>query len=182
MPPILLTTLICFQFLREQVALSATEMTVDCLEEFAADSEEDSKVEESVKDSEGTKNTWEKILRNVMQIAYSKTSGESIFPLDKGKDEIPKVNGKHNKNMKHVSLKAKGEVLSQGNGVAKVILANIPVEDLPGLEGWRAGKIISWHNLEGNSIQWLSIVCMDRRGSFPLVFIFLLLNYSDFGM
>ncbi|KAI3449450.1 hypothetical protein Pfo_006115 [Paulownia fortunei] len=154
------------KFLREQAALSATEITADCLMEFAAESEEDGEVEVVVNDSKDAKHTWEKILRNVMQIASSKTSEESIFQFDKGSDKIPKVNGKHNKNMQHVSLKAKGEVLSQGNGVAKMILANIPVyrEVLPGLEGWQTSKIVSWHKLEGNSIQWFSIVCIDRRG------------------
>ncbi|KAL8054750.1 hypothetical protein ABFS82_04G012700 [Erythranthe guttata] len=154
------------QFLKEQAALSATEITADSLKEFAAESQEDRKMEKSLKKSEGAKQTWEKLLMNVMQIASSKTSGESIFQTDKSKDKIPKVNGKHNKNMHHTSLKDKGEVLSQGNGVAQMIQSNIPLyrEDLPGLEGWQYRKIVSWHNLEGNSIQWLSIVCMDRRG------------------
>lgn len=156
------------KFLREQAALSATEITADSVEEFVAESEEESKVEEPVVNySQGAKHTWEKILRNVMQIASSKAnSSEDIFQFDKGNIQIPTVNGKHNKNMQHTSLKAKGEVLSQGNGVAKMILANIPLyrEVLPGLELWQASKIMTWHNLEGNSIQWLSIVCIDRKG------------------
>ncbi|KAK4418107.1 putative GTP diphosphokinase RSH1, chloroplastic [Sesamum alatum] len=154
------------KFLKEQAALSATEITADSLKEFAAESEEDSELEEVVNYPEGSEHTWEKILRNVMQMASAKTSEEGIFQSDKDGDKTPKVNGKHNKNMQHMSLKAKGEVLSQGNGVAKMLLANIPLyrEVLPGLEGWQASKIVSWHNLEGNSIQWLSIVCIDRRG------------------
>ncbi|KAG6384587.1 hypothetical protein SASPL_155589 [Salvia splendens] len=154
------------QFLREQAALSATEITADSVEEFIAESQEESKEEPVVNYSEGAKHTWQKLLRNVMQIAYSKASSEDIFQFDKGKIQVPTVNGKHNKNMQHVSLKAEGEVLSQGNGVAKMILANIPLyrEVLLGLEVWQASKIMSWHNLEGNSIQWLSIVCIDRKG------------------
>jgi GTP pyrophosphokinase len=83
----------------------------------------------------------------------------------------PKVNGKHNKHVQHVSLKVKGELFSEGNGVAKIIQANIPMykEVLPGLESWQASKIASWHNHEGHSIQWFSVVCMDRRGKFYLV-------------
>ncbi|KAL0371478.1 UNVERIFIED_CONTAM: putative GTP diphosphokinase RSH1, chloroplastic [Sesamum angustifolium] len=154
------------KFLKEQAALSATEITEDSLKEFAAESEEDSELDEVVSYPEGAKHTWEKILRNVMQMASAKTSEEGIFRSDKDGDTTPKVNGKHNKNMQHMSLKGKGEVLSQGNGVAKMLLANIPLyrEVLPGLEGWQASKIVSWHNLEGNSIQWFSIVCIDRRG------------------
>lgn len=155
-----------YQFLREQAALSATEITADSVEEFVAESEEESKVEPVVNYSQGAKHTWEKILKNVMQIASSKGNSEDIFQFDRGNVQIPAVNGKHNKNMQHVSLKAKGEVLSQGNGVGKMILANIPLyrEVLPGLEVWQASKILSWHSLEGNSIQWLSIVCIDRKG------------------
>lgn len=154
------------KFLREQAALSATEITADSVEEFVAESEEESKVEPVVNYSQGAKHTWEKILKNVMQIASSKGNSEDIFEFDRGNVQIPAVNGKHNKNMQHVSLKAKGEVLSQGNGVGKMILANIPLyrEVLPGLEVWQASKILSWHSLEGNSIQWLSIVCIDRKG------------------
>ncbi|KAG8389517.1 hypothetical protein BUALT_Bualt02G0237600 [Buddleja alternifolia] len=154
------------KFLREQAALSETEITADSLKDFTAESEEDSEVEEVVHYPAGAKHTWEKILRSVMQMASSKISGEGIFQHEEGSIQIPKVNGKHNKKMQHVSLKATGEVLSQGNGVAQMILANIPVyrEVLPGLEGWQASKILYWHNLEGNSIQWLSIICIDRRG------------------
>ncbi|KAL1559713.1 putative GTP diphosphokinase rsh1, chloroplastic, variant 2 [Salvia divinorum] len=154
------------KFLREQAALSATEITADSVEEFVTESHEESKEEQVVNYSEGAKHTWQKLLRNVMQIASSKVGSEDIFQFDKGNIQVPTVNGKHNKNMQHVSLKAKGEVLSQGNGVAKMILANIPLyrEVLSGLEAWQASKIMSWHNLEGNSIQWLSVVCIDRKG------------------
>ncbi|KAK4482156.1 hypothetical protein RD792_009297 [Penstemon davidsonii] len=163
------------KFLREQAALSATEITADSVKEFAAESVkefaaesgEDSGVEEAVNYSEGAKqHSWVKILRNVMQMTSTNKTCEDIFQSDKVNIHTPKVNGKHNKNMQHVSLKAKGEVLSQGNGVAKRINANIPVyrEVLPGLEGWQASKVTTWQDLEGDSIQWLSIVCIDRKG------------------
>lgn len=62
--------------------------------------------------------------------------------------------------------KANGYLFSLGNGAAKMIPANNPPhkEVLPGLESWQASKIASWHNLEGHSIQWFSVVCIDRRG------------------
>ncbi|GFP80632.1 putative gtp diphosphokinase rsh1 chloroplastic [Phtheirospermum japonicum] len=155
------------KFLREQAVLSATEITADSVKEFVGKSEDEkSKVEAVVNYSKGAKHTWEKMLRNIMQIASPVPNGEDVLRFDGGNNVVPKINGKHNKNMQHVSMRAEGEVLSQGNGVAKMIFANIPVykEVLPGLEGWQACKIMSWHDLEGNSIQWLSIVCIDRKG------------------
>lgn len=154
------------KFLKEQAALSATEITADTVKEFTAESEEDSEVEEIVDYSKGAKHTWENILKDVVQMSSSKTSGEDIFQFNKSGIQIAKVNGTHNKHMQHVSLKTNEEVLSQGNGVAKMILANIPMyrEVLPGLESWRASKVASWYNLQGHSVQWFCIVCIDRRG------------------
>ncbi|CAI9785598.1 unnamed protein product [Fraxinus pennsylvanica] len=154
------------KFLKEQAALSATEITADTVKAFTAESEEDSEVEEIVDYSKGAKHTWENILKDVVQMSSSKTSVEDIFQFNKSGIQIAKVNGTHNKHMQHVSLKANEEVLSQGNGVAKMILANIPMyrEVLPGLESWRASKVASWYNLQGHSVQWFCIVCIDRRG------------------
>lgn len=79
---------------------------------------------------------------------------------------VPKVNGKHNKHVKDVSLKVEGE-LSQGISVSRMIQANIPMykEVLPGLESWLTSKIASWHNVERHSILWLCVVSIDRRGN-----------------
>ncbi|XP_075099841.1 putative GTP diphosphokinase RSH1, chloroplastic isoform X2 [Nicotiana tabacum] len=154
------------KFLREQAALSATEITVDSVKEFAAESEGDSGLEELADYSKETKHSWEKILKNVMETSSASMSTEDIFQLRSTSIQIPKVNGKHNKCMQHMSLKATGETLSQGNGVGKMILANIPRyrEVLPGLDGWLASKVATWHNLEGHSVQWLCVVNIDRKG------------------
>ncbi|KAL7172092.1 hypothetical protein ACSBR2_031730 [Camellia fascicularis] len=146
--------------LREQAALLGTELTTETV------NEDDSGVEERSDYSKGNKHTWEKILKNVMEMSSSKINGKDIFQLQHGSIQVPKVNGKHNKNMQDMGLKTKGEMLSQGNGVAKMILTNIPTfnEVLPGLQSWHARKVASWHNLEGHSIQWFGVVCMDRRG------------------
>lgn len=153
------------KFLKEQAALSASELTADSVSEFVADSEEEDCVEVSDY-SKGSKFTWEKILRNVMKLSSSKLSEEDVFKIENGSVKVPKLNGNHSKHMQHVSLKAKGELLSQGNGVAEMILANIPMykEVLPGLENWRASKVASWDKLEGHSVQWFCVVCIDRRG------------------
>lgn len=146
------------KFLREQAALSAAEITADTVTDFVADSGEESEAEELPDPSKGSKLMWEKILMDVVEISSPGRKNGSIW--------APKVNGKHSKHVQNVSLKVKGELLSEGNGVAKMIQANIPMykEVLPGLESWQASKIASWHNLEGHSIQWLCVVCIDRRG------------------
>lgn len=154
------------KFLREQATLSATEITVDTVNDFVADSDEEGGSEELSYFSHGSKPTWEKILMNVMDNTSAAKTREDAFQVQNGSVQVPKVNGKHNKHVQHVSLVAKGESLSQGNGVAKMIHANIPMykEVLPGLESWQTSKVASWHNLEGHSIQWLCVVCIDRKG------------------
>lgn len=152
--------------MREQAALSAAEITTDRVNDFIADSEEESELEEPSHISRWSKPLWEKILRNVVDFSSPGRSCEDALMAKNGSIWVPKVNGKHNKHMQQVSLKANGDLLSLGNGAANMIPANIPPhkEVLPGLESWQASKIASWHNLEGHSIQWFSVVCIDRRG------------------
>ncbi|KAG6703996.1 hypothetical protein I3843_07G109600 [Carya illinoinensis] len=143
------------KFLREQATLSAAEITADTVTDFITDSEEEIEAEE-LPDPSKRRPKWDKILMNF---------GKMLSP-ENGHIRVPKINGKHSKHVQHVSLKAGGELLSQGNGVVKMIQANIPMykEVLPSLESWQASKIASWHNLEGHSIQWFCVVCIDRRG------------------
>ncbi|PWA65935.1 HD/PDEase domain, RelA/SpoT family, Beta-grasp domain protein [Artemisia annua] len=154
------------KFLKEQAAQSATQLTVDSVNEFLADSGDDGEAEEVTDYSKGSHHTWEKILMNVMEMSSMKMIGEDLFQFRNGGIKVPKVNGKHNKKMKDVSLKSKGDTLYQGNGVAKMIFADVPMykEVLPGLENWRDGKVASWSDFEGHSIQWMCIVCIDRKG------------------
>lgn len=157
------------KFLREQAALSATEITVEAVKYLVNnDSEDESELVELSENShnERQKPSWEKLIANITDLTSSTRDCKDVFQVQNGSIRFTKVNGKHNKNMQHVSLMAKGESLSQGNGVAKMMHANIPMykEVLPGLESWVDGKVASWHSLEGHSIQWLYIVCIDRRG------------------
>ncbi|KAJ0691661.1 putative GTP diphosphokinase [Helianthus annuus] len=156
------------KFLKEQAAQSAAELTAESVNEFLADSGDDSETEEVTDYSKGTQHTWEKILMNVMEMSSMKIIGQDIFQFKNGSGiKVPKVNGKHNKNLKNTSLtKSKEDPLSQGNGVAKMIFADVPMykEVLPGLESWRDGKVSSWSDFEGHSIQWMCVVCIDRRG------------------
>ncbi|OMO81982.1 hypothetical protein COLO4_23312 [Corchorus olitorius] len=154
------------KFLREQAALSAAEITTDRVNDFIADSEEESELEELSHISRTSKPLWEKILRNVVDFSSPGRSSEDALTAKNGSIWVPKVNGKHNKHVQHTSLEGNGNLLSLGNGAAKLLPANIPPhkEVLPGLESWQASKIAAWHNLEGHSIQWFSVVCIDRRG------------------
>ncbi|XP_050237269.1 putative GTP diphosphokinase RSH1, chloroplastic [Mercurialis annua] len=153
------------KFLKEQAALSASEITADTVDNFVADSEEESEVEELLDNTKPNRPLWEKIFRNVVEMTSPGKYAEDPLPSKNGSIWVPKVNGKHNKHIQHVRLEAK-ELLSQGNGVAKIIQSNIPMykEVLPGLECWHANRVASWHNVEGHSIQWFSVVCIDRRG------------------
>lgn len=153
------------KFLKEQAALSAAEITAESVIEFAAKSDMDGGVEISDY-SKGTKHTCEEISKNVEDVSSRKKSSDDTSQFQTCSYQFPKVNGNHNKHMQHMSLKAKGEALSQGNGVAKMFFANIPMcrEVLPGFEGWRATKVASWHILAGHSIQWFYVVCIDRTG------------------
>ncbi|KAI3768293.1 hypothetical protein L2E82_18849 [Cichorium intybus] len=151
------------KFLKEQASQSAAQLTVDSVNEFLADSGDDSEAEEVVTDySKGTHLTWEKILMNVMEMSSMKMMGADLFQVNNGGSiKFPKVNGKHNKHVKE-------EPLYEGNGFAKMILGEVPMykQVLPGLDSWRDGKVSSWSDFEGHSIQWMCIVCIDRRGMF----------------
>lgn len=152
------------KFLREQAAKSAAEMTADSVKEFVAKSEEGSEVD-VLNITEGTKNICGTELQNVPEVSSGKIN-HSTFQFHPGNLRPAMVNGKHNKHIHPISLKTEGEMLSQGIGVARVILANIPVyrEVLPGLESWKSSKVTSWHELEGHSIQWFCVVCLDQKG------------------
>ncbi|EXB33536.1 GTP pyrophosphokinase [Morus notabilis] len=152
------------KFLREQAALSAAEITADSVNDFV--SEEESEAEELPDALKGYKPVWNKILTNVMGLSSRGRDSKGSVHNKNGSVWVPKVNGKHSKHVQNVSLKVEGELLPQGISVARTMQANIPMykEVLPGLESWQAGKIASWHNIEGHSILWLCVVSIDRRG------------------
>lgn len=154
------------KFLREQAALSAAEITEDAVNNFFTDFEDESELEKTFLNHprEG-KSIWKEILMNVAELSTINRSDGDVLHVG-NQNGTPKVNGKHNKKVQYVSLKVNGELLSQGNGITESIHANIPMykEVLPGLESWKASKVTSWHNLEGRSIQWFCVVCIDRRG------------------
>lgn len=156
------------KFLKEQAAMSATELTAEAISNFTSDveDEEGSESEQFVDSPKVNEPLWKKILMNVAEFSTMKKNSVDMINESNGRVSPPKINGKHNKNVKYMSLQAHGESLSQGNGIAKLIHANIPIykELLPGLESWQVSKVASWHNLEGHSVQWFCVICIDRRG------------------
>ncbi|XP_010652206.1 putative GTP diphosphokinase RSH1, chloroplastic isoform X2 [Vitis vinifera] len=153
------------KFLREQAALSAAEITADTVNDFIANSEVESNLEEASRHSKGGKSVWERFLMNFVEMSSSMKSPKDVFHPQNGSTQVPKVNGKHNRQVQNVNLESE-KPLTQGNGVAKMKHLNIPTckEVLPGLESWKTNKVASWHSHEGHSIQWLCVVCIDRRG------------------
>ncbi|KAM7274669.1 hypothetical protein ACFE04_016535 [Oxalis oulophora] len=153
-------------FLKEQAALSASEITAEALNDFVSDTEENNEPEKLLNDTKVCEPLWQKIFKNVVEISSLKRNFDGGSQTKNGSVKVSKVNGKHSRHLHNVSLTGSGESLSQGNGVAKTIHANIPMykEILPGLDSWQTSKITSWHNLEGHSIQWFCVVCVDRRG------------------
>ncbi|CAE6140793.1 unnamed protein product [Arabidopsis arenosa] len=151
------------RFLREQAAQCAAEITQDQVNDFVADS--DSDLEDLTEDSRKSLQWWEKILVNVKQFQSQDKSRDTTPTPQNGSVWVPKVNGKHNKAIKNSSLD-EPEFLLPGDGIAKILPANIPAykEVLPGLDSWRDSKIATWHHLEGHSIEWLCVVSMDRKG------------------
>ncbi|KAJ4968081.1 hypothetical protein NE237_014782 [Protea cynaroides] len=150
------------KFLKEQAALSVAETKADTVNNFVADMEDESKSDDLSNCAEESKPVWKQILVNVAGLSIL---DEDVIPIQNGSVGIPKVNGNHNKNVQHMNFKTNRDLL-QGNGFSKSIHTNIPLykEVLPGLESWQAGKVATWHNLEGHSVLWFSVVCLDRRG------------------
>lgn len=155
------------KFLREQAALSASEITEDTVKNFVADLEDESDYEQTFSSSPARvgKSRWEKILMNVEESSSTKQKQDDLLPVQNIVG-ISKINGKHNKTMQKMNLKVNGNSAIRGDGFAEFLHANAAMykEVLPGLESWKDSKIASWHSVEGHTIQWFCVVCIDRKG------------------
>ncbi|MQM05245.1 hypothetical protein Taro_038053 [Colocasia esculenta] len=154
------------KFLREQAALSATEITADTVNNFVLDVEDESDSEIPVLElSGGNKSVWKKLIMNVPEFSSTKGNSKDLVHF-KNAVGTPKINGKHNKSMRNMSIKINGKATLQGHAITGLLNVNIPVykEVLPGLESWKASKVTSWHSLGTHPVQWFCIVCIDRRG------------------
>ncbi|TVU47122.1 hypothetical protein EJB05_06705 [Eragrostis curvula] len=156
--------MIAAKFLREQAALSAAEITADAVNNFVADLEDESDSELSLP---STKNedfnfNWEKILSS-NKLSFASNSSNGFLPVN---NVYPKVNGKQNKTVKELGIKINGHSTIRGDSFSEFMQPDNSTckEVFPGLDHWKSGKISAWHNVEGNSIQWLCIACVDRKG------------------
>ncbi|TVU47113.1 hypothetical protein EJB05_06696 [Eragrostis curvula] len=156
--------MIAAKFLREQAALSAAEITADAVNNFVADLEDESDSELSLP---STKNedfnfNWEKILSS-NKLSFASNSSNGFLPVN---NVYPKVNGKQNKTVKELGIKINGHSTIRGDSFSEFMQPDNSTckEIFPGLDHWKSGKISAWHNVEGNSIQWLCIACVDRKG------------------
>ncbi|GAB2234457.1 hypothetical protein Drorol1_Dr00003711 [Drosera rotundifolia] len=148
------------KFLREQAALSAEEITWDSVKEFAADCEKNGKVEIQRKLS--LKPDLDKLR---LPLTPSKITED--VQLQNGSAWVPKANGTCTKHLELVSLNGSAELSTHVNGMAKY---DTRLKELvPGFENWRSSKIAAWHSLEGHSVLWLSVVCLDQRGMLAYV-------------
>ncbi|CAD5190587.1 unnamed protein product [Musa acuminata subsp. malaccensis] len=154
------------KFLREQAALAATEITADTVNDFVADLKDGGEYEQTFSRSPSNerKSIWEKMLA----IAKESTSTErkhDLLPV-RNTSDLPKINGKYNKIVQKMCMKINGNPMTRDDAFSEFIYGKIPTykEVLPGLESWKAGKIALWHHVEGNSIMWFCVVCIDRKG------------------
>jgi GTP pyrophosphokinase len=162
---IAITIILLIQFLREQAALSATEITAEAVNSFVADLEDESDSDLSVPSTENEDYNfnWEKILSS-NRLPFVSKSRDGFLPVN---NVLPKVNGKQNKTVKELGIKINGNSTIRGDNFSEFIQPSDSnyMEAFPGLNRWKTGKISVWHNVEGNSIQWLCIACVDRKGN-----------------
>ncbi|KAK3147292.1 hypothetical protein QOZ80_3BG0280570 [Eleusine coracana subsp. coracana] len=149
------------KFLKEQAALSAAEITAEAVNSFVADLEDESDSELSIPSTrnEDCNFNWE----NSNKLSFVSKSSDGFLPVN---NVHPKVNGKQNKTVKELGIKINGHSSVRGDSFSEFMEPSdsIFMEAFPGLDRWKSGKISAWHNVEGNSIQWLCIACVDRKG------------------
>jgi hypothetical protein len=158
------TNRLLIQFLREQAALSAAEITAEAVNNFVADLEDESDSEPLIPatQNEDYRFNWQKIL-SPNKLSFANRNSDGFLPVNNV--HTPKVNGKHNKTVKELGIKINGSTI-RGDSSTGFMHPGISActEVFASLDHWKCGKISSWHNTEGNSIQWLCIVCVDRKG------------------
>lgn len=179
----------CVQFLKEQAALSAEEITADTINDFIGDLNE----EECDDDPYSSLDTCDTAYKN----NGNPLSTSNGYPFDASQSESPSlklktngaangaVNGSVNWTMNGavngavkgagngaVNGTVKGAVNGAGNGAvngaakngfAKSLVRYIEDEARAGIEAWQADTIASWHTTGGGSVQWFSVCCRDRN-------------------
>lgn len=159
---------LCFynlQFLKEQAAISAAEITADTVKDFVADVDEEvlevdtsrpfSGSYASVADSDGK--------------PFDASNGDPFLRnpyLPEAKELDPKATGNGGVNGKHHKVAEELAVKLEGNGLANLRVRYIQDEARAGIEAWQTDRIAFWHGSGGRSIQWFSCCCHDRNSTF----------------
>ncbi|XP_078445106.1 RELA/SPOT homolog 1 [Wolffia australiana] len=156
------------KFLKEQASKSAAEITAEAVKSFVSDivdedsnsgSDDDADLFHDVYDESEEKFMWKKLA--VMRRESDEEGYQIAADNERSMDIVPRINGKQSKAVRSVSLKINGR-----SSIPGVIHTSMGVykEVLPGLENWKLSKVATWHNLAAHSVQWLCVVCIDRRG------------------
>lgn len=160
------------KFLKEQASLVADEITADSVKDFVSELDV---IDENFLAEWGSGMTTEKGFscidetENRIKRASFPFRELTIRTPEVGKFFLPRVNGKANKKIEEVAVSLAGSSKLMSNGVAgslpKPAARNLFVqkEVLASLGIWQAAKVALWHGSEDQSIQWLSVLCFDRK-------------------
>jgi hypothetical protein len=159
-----------YQFLKDQAALAADEITADSVRSFVFESDKMDRdpssegVNEIINDelsdwnSLGTGFGIPKDVNshlgnhNFRDLSCSIPEGNRTFP--------PRINGNSNKKAGEMSLYP-----TEGSNLRTAFLS-ISKGVKASIESWQAGKVASWQGSEGKPILWFSVLCLDRRSKF----------------
>lgn len=149
------------KFLKEQASLVADEITADSVKDFVSQLDD---IEENSLAEWGSRTAAEKGFSHLdpfRELTIRAPEADKVFR--------PQVNGKASKKIEEVAVSLAGSSKLMINGVAgslpKPAARNLFVqkEVLASLGIWQAGKVALWHGSEDQSIQWLSVLCFDRK-------------------
>jgi GTP pyrophosphokinase len=160
------------QFLKEQAALSAEEITADTVKNFISDLDDDDCEDDSYSSSDTCAT-----IPNGKPLG---TSNGDPFLRYSYQSDVPslKTNGATN----GAALKLAEDLVSKimgGSGFAKFKVRYIQDEARAGLEAWQTDRIALWHTSGGGSVQWFSVCCHDRNSNLPHLIIPLRCKYLN---
>lgn len=160
------------KFLKEQASLVADEITADSVKDFVTELDE---IDENLLKECGSGTALDKRFPGPDE--KQNRIEPSSFPFreltsrapEVAKIFMPRVNGKANKKIEEGVISFAGSSKLMSNGVAGALqqpaAMNVYVQQevLSSLGMWQAGKVALWHESEDQSIQWLSVLCFDRK-------------------
>lgn len=161
------------QFLKEQAALSAAEITADTVNDFIADMGDEG-AEDAL--SQSLSGAFASSLE-VNGKSTGSFSGDPFLRISYQPEALnlqpkPTVNGKVNG--KHSMVVNELVLNSERKGLRKLKIRYIQDEARAGIEAWQTERISLWHSSGGSSVQWFGVCCHDRNSNI------LTLSFSQF--